>query len=74
MITFPCDKCEKLLETDDSAAGTRSSARTGGDINIVPTRGREPSARPAMARPAAQAHDRAAAMGLPSEAGPRRSP
>ncbi|MBX3402205.1 MAG: PH domain-containing protein [Phycisphaeraceae bacterium] len=72
MITFPCDKCDRLLEADDSAAGTKVECPHCADINIVPAAGARsgPAAARAKARPAAAVHDRAAAMGLPSEAGP----
>lgn len=72
MITFPCDKCNKLLETDDDTAGTKVECPHCGDVNVVPAAGARssPAAR-AKARPAAP--DRAQAMGLPPDSGPEQT-
>ncbi len=72
MITFPCDKCERLLETDDAAAGTKVECPFCGDVNVVPATGKGPAAKLAKARLAARGQDRPVAMGLPSEDGPEQ--
>lgn len=70
MITFPCDKCEKLLETDDAAAGTKVECPHCGDINLVPAASSRGTAARAKARAAAP--DRAEALGLPPDSGPEQ--
>jgi membrane protein YdbS with pleckstrin-like domain/phage FluMu protein Com len=71
MITFPCDKCDKLLETDDSAAGTKVECPHCADINVVPSASRGGPSSHAKARPAAP--DRAEALGLPPDRGPEQT-
>ncbi len=74
MITFPCDKCEKLLEADDDQVGVKVACPYCGDVNRVPEP--SPSAMnhatgvrtPATARPVGP--DRAEQMGLPPDRGP----
>lgn len=58
MITLTCDKCEKLFETDDDAAGGKVSCPYCGDVNVVPRSGAPvaaPAVAPASAAPAAPA-------------------
>jgi membrane protein YdbS with pleckstrin-like domain/phage FluMu protein Com len=70
MITFPCDKCDKLLETDDDAAGTKVECPHCGDVNVVPVASRGGPAVRGKARAAAPG--RPDALGLPSESGPEQ--
>jgi len=75
MITFPCDTCDNLLETDDSAFGTKVECPHCGDINVVPAAGARsgPAAARAKARAAAPpTSDRAEALGLPPDSGPEQ--
>lgn len=71
MITFPCDKCDKLLEADDTQANQRLACPYCGDINRVP-----PAASPSVNHATgglsarAAAPDRAEQMGLPPDRGP----
>ena len=69
MITFPCDKCDKLLETDDTAAGTKVECPHCGDVNVVPAAGKGGYAR---VKARAAAPDRAESLGLPPDSGPEQ--
>ncbi len=73
MINFPCDKCDRRLEADDSAAGTKVECPHCGDVNIVPAASNRGPAVHAKARAAAAPTlDRAQALGLPPDSGPEQ--
>lgn len=57
MIRFQCDRCEREIEADDAAAGSKIDCPHCGDKNKVPG---VPGSAP----------DRAVAAGLPPDAGP----
>lgn len=57
MIRFQCDRCEREIEADDSAAGSKIDCPYCGDRNRVPG-------------VAGAVSDRAAAAGLPPDSGP----
>jgi len=68
MITIICDNCERELELEDKAAGTKVACPHCGDINRVP------DATPAAPAPApAPAPDKATAAGLPADSGPEQT-
>ncbi len=64
MITIICDNCERELELEDKAAGTKVACPHCGDINRVPE---------ASAEAAAPAPDKATAAGLPADSGPEQT-
>ena len=72
MITFTCDKCDRRLETDDSAAGTKVECPHCGDINVVPAAGARTGPAAARAKARAASPDRAEALGLPPDSGPEQ--
>ncbi len=69
MIRITCDKCDRTLDLDDAAAGTRVTCPYCGDTNRVPA-----SPAPVAAGSASPRHgarpDRAAAAGYPPDDGP----
>lgn len=80
MIRFPCDRCERTIEVEDSRAGEKLECPDCRDINVVPAAssagsGGSPipstSARSVSTGKASDPpHDRAAAAGYPPEHGP----
>lgn len=54
MVSFRCDKCEQVIEVDDSQRGAKIDCPHCGDVNKVPS----------------PATDRATAAGLPPDSGP----
>lgn len=68
MIRIGCDKCEKAIELDDAAAGTKVTCPYCGDMNRVP----EAAASVAVSGGAAAGSrtDKAAAAGYPPDHGP----
>lgn len=71
MITFNCDRCERTLEVGDELAGTKVQCPYCGDVNVVPrVIARSAGDTGAVSGGTPQPRDRAAAMGLPPDAGP----
>ncbi len=83
MITFTCDKCEKLLEVDDDLRGQKVECPYCGDVNVVKAASATHGAGGASGRPQARASagpssskpsdppiDKASQMGLPPDTGP----
>lgn len=66
MIRIVCDKCERDIELDDSAAGTKVTCPHCGDVNRVP----ESEAPIPLATGSAKGGDKAAAAGYPPDHGP----
>ena len=71
MLKLICDRCDKPLETDDDAAGTKVECPHCGDINMVPSASKGPGSQRAKAR--AGTPDRAQALGLPPDSGPEQT-
>lgn len=71
MIRIECDKCEKAIDLDDAAAGTKVTCPYCGDINRVPApAGAGVSGGAGAARAAETKTDKAAAAGYPPDHGP----
>lgn len=71
MIQIRCDNCERLIEVEDSEAGTKVACPNCGDINRVPLAGADAVGGPREGQ--SPAPDRAAAAGYPPDSGPEQT-
>ena len=70
MIKITCDRCEKVFDVDDDAAGTKVECPECGDVNRVPEAVIELVEEPAPETTRTPTRDRAEAAGLPPDSGP----
>lgn len=70
MINIQCDNCDKLLEIEDTLAGTKYPCPVCGDINRVPSDSKSASESARDTAPKAEQIDKPAAAGYPSDNGP----